>query len=250
MKIQTTTQTTYNQKGVNKPKFSTINEQFEVEDKISDNKYDNYTQYINNLAKIHSKMYDISIEEATENIKVIIDNKDEPNGPSEGLFPFGSNLTDEFTNSLLATSEQLSQTDFQMLLLIISDKNHPTLDDRRYYSHSGKFGTSSYNIVPKNDPQYPINEYAKENFESNKTILNMLNGILEALIESQKKFGGDTSVVKNGFKTLIDNFNKEITKSENEKNTMIENITKNNKPNPLIINDNKSQNNINYPSNF
>ena len=233
MQVQSSAQLTAKQDLPTTIKVSKTNEEFKIQHNNTEDKYKKYEHYIKNLAKIDAKMYNITIEEATANIKGIIDNKDDPNAPSLGWFPLGANLTDEFTDAIVKASETLSSADFQMLMIKISIKNQPTLDDERYYTHSGKFGTQGYNIVPKNDPKYPMYEYGKENFESNKTILNMLNEMLQDLIEGAKKFGDDIDVAKNAYEILIENINKGIKKSEDEKNAKLENITKNNRPNPL-----------------
>jgi len=231
MKIQSTIQIIETQPVSTNTKVSEEKKEFQIDISKEEEQYTkDELQYIKNASRLHANMFNGNIEESTKIIKTFIDNRNNENSPvGEGFFPTGSNLTDEFTDAML----KLPDEQFIATMILISEKNTPTLDDRRYYSHSGTFGTTSYQIAPKNDPKYPIGEYGKENFESNDTIAKMLQSMLDKLIEDSKLSSGDFSFILNTFETLISNFTDEITKSEDEKNTILKHITQNNKPNPL-----------------
>jgi len=201
MELQSATQTTYSNQKTEDINTSLTEKKFQLENKIHESKY-------------------------TESAKDMTDSKND-NELTNGIFPSGIKLTDEFTDALLATTKELSKSGMPPLMMLMM-LSTPTLDDRRYYNHDTGMP------VLKNDPNNPINEYGKENFKSNEAILNMLNKIVQDLDEGEKPTSEFINTTRNGYEILISNFNKEISKSEDEKNAQLKNITKNNKPNPLI----------------
>jgi len=165
---------------------------------------------INNSSKLDERFSNIILKGGTtftnqetyhkNNIKAL---------PESNFFPKGTNLTDEFIDSMLSLSDE----QFMVAMILIRDKTTPTLDDERYFVHSGKFGTSSYKIVSKNDPQFPISEYGKEYFESNKNTLSMLQVMLDKIIEDSKLYDNDP-LIKNTFETLIVSLNDKMQKGK------------------------------------
>ena len=227
MEIQLVTQTTYSNQKIGDINTSTIEKEFKLENKISESKYtEDELQYIRNYSKINQALLGTNTEESEKSAKNIIDSNNNTKLTS-GVLPSGIKLTDEFANALLATSKELSKSEVPIIMVMLLLVNSPTLDDSRYYTQDTDIP------VLKNDPEYPINEYGKEKFESNETILNMLNDMVQSLSEWEKPTNFTNTFKKVG-EMLLRNLNKEINKSEDEKSALLKNITKNNKPNLLI----------------
>ena len=239
MEIQRTTQITNKQEISITLNNTQTNSEFKVEEPkltlenlLKDKKYQPYEQYINNSIKLSTHIHGTSQEDALKSVKLIIDNLDNPDFPGNNEFgslfiPNGGPLSDELTNTLIQTHNQLGDDKFNLMMVIsTSQETPPKSDDSRYFNSNGAL---------KNDPDYPINQYNKEKFGSNNSMLDYFQKILQDLIDSAKQFGGDISEIKMIYETLISNFMKEISKSENEKNAILEHATKNNKPNPLEI---------------
>ncbi|MEA3354209.1 MAG: hypothetical protein U9Q33_10370 [Campylobacterota bacterium] len=201
---------------------NTINKtQKAFENELSSNtdQYSEYEQYIKNYSRILEASYGYTKKEAIERTKEYINNTE----VSPPFFPIGSNLTDEFTNSFLQTYEDLSKEDRQHLELHMTIKAYSEFE----FDKDG-------NLNKTNNTIYNSNENIKKEFE--ERIYNLTN------VDSNQD-----EILISIYEKLLNNFDKNIKNKEEENQALLQEATKNTKPNPL---ENMQQNKTNEKPKF